>query len=260
MNIASMHIYFRQYAQQMGMQNTRAIRPEQIDIVINTSIIDTVKSIIKQNVNLTNDRATMDGSKIGQINALKSLYKVIDVDATPINGRFTKDNENYFYVITSTIKNFTSDGEFDCLYLNKLSINYLNGDKRTQQFPIRIIDDSELENTLNDHILRPSFKSPVAVVHDDSVDIYISRCSSTGGLKFNLNPNIVKVSYIEKPAVVKYDSENGIESVDCNLPEHLHIDIVKHAVDLYRIAVNGSLYDSQSQAQPQSQAGAQNQA
>ena len=35
MTIADMHINFRQYAQQMGMQNVRAILPEQIDILIN---------------------------------------------------------------------------------------------------------------------------------------------------------------------------------------------------------------------------------
>mgnify|MGYP006955536998 CR=1 FL=1 len=29
-----MHVMFRQYAQQMGMQNVRAILPEQIDLLI----------------------------------------------------------------------------------------------------------------------------------------------------------------------------------------------------------------------------------
>ena len=32
MTIAEMHVWFRQYAQQMGMQNVRAILPEQIDL------------------------------------------------------------------------------------------------------------------------------------------------------------------------------------------------------------------------------------
>ena len=37
MTIAEMHVWFRQYAQQMGMQNVRAILPEQIDLLINNS-------------------------------------------------------------------------------------------------------------------------------------------------------------------------------------------------------------------------------
>lgn len=43
-----MHRMFRQYAQQMGMQNTRAILPEQIDLLINNSISDTINQVITQ--------------------------------------------------------------------------------------------------------------------------------------------------------------------------------------------------------------------
>ena len=86
MNIGEMHVWFRQYAQQMGMQNVRAILPEQIDILINTSITDTVNQIIRENVGVTNDRIITDNSKIGQINALKSLYKVQELtfDTVPV--------------------------------------------------------------------------------------------------------------------------------------------------------------------------------
>ena len=40
MTTPEMHVMFRQYAQQMGMQNTRAILPEQIDLLLNTSQMD----------------------------------------------------------------------------------------------------------------------------------------------------------------------------------------------------------------------------
>ena len=78
MNIPEMHVWFRQYAQQMGLQNVRAILPEQIDLVINTSITDIVNQIITQNIGVTNDRIITDNSKISQINALRSLYKTIE--------------------------------------------------------------------------------------------------------------------------------------------------------------------------------------
>ena len=76
MKIPQMHIWFRQYAQQMGMQNVRAILPEQIDLMINTSISDIVNELIQTNVGLTNDRIVTNNSKIGQINALRTLYRV----------------------------------------------------------------------------------------------------------------------------------------------------------------------------------------
>jgi hypothetical protein len=83
MLLTDMHVWFRQYAQQMGMQNTRAILPEQIDILLNTSINDIVNQIIKENIGITNDRVITDNSKIGQINALRSLYKVKEIEFKP---------------------------------------------------------------------------------------------------------------------------------------------------------------------------------
>ena len=83
MNIAEMHVYFRQYAQQMGMQNVRAILPEQIDLLINTSISDTVNQLIQQNIGITNDRVITDNSKIGQINAFRTLYSVAELMVLP---------------------------------------------------------------------------------------------------------------------------------------------------------------------------------
>ena len=76
MDIREMHQMFRQYAQQMGMQNVRAILPEQIDLLINNSISDTINQVITQNIGITNDRVISDASKLNQVNALKSLYKV----------------------------------------------------------------------------------------------------------------------------------------------------------------------------------------
>ena len=70
MTAPEMHVMFRHYAQQMGMQNVRAILPEQIDLLLNTSTMDTVNEIIKQNIGITNDRIITDNSKIGQINAI----------------------------------------------------------------------------------------------------------------------------------------------------------------------------------------------
>src|SRR5574344_2058765 len=76
MTISEMHVWFRQYAQQMGMQNVRAILPEQIDNLINTAIKDTVAEIITKSVGTTNDRVITDNAKLANINALRTLYRV----------------------------------------------------------------------------------------------------------------------------------------------------------------------------------------
>ena len=263
-----MHVWFRQYAQQMGMQNVRAILPEQIDLLINSSITDTINQVITQNIGITNDRVITDNSKIGQINALRSLYKVKTVQALPGAGEsstttpFIKGEETHILRMYADIKNFDnggseSTGKFDYLYLVDLAINY--SDLRnstgsptilTNYFPVRLIDDAYLSDTLNDFVLRPRLRTPVAVLYNDQLDIYIDNLTS-GKLPENLNPYKLRVSYIAKPAVVAYKSDLGGTDINCNLPEYMHVDILKHAVDLYRIAVSGALSASQQAEQNQ---------
>ena len=133
MNIAEMHVWFRQYAQQMGLQNVRAILPEQIDLVINTSITDIVNQIITQNIGITNDRIITDNSKISQINALRTLYKTFDSSFTSTKVEvWTKDNTSPTKHLSAKITDLdkaNSNKDFDYLFLVDLSIRYtLNAD------------------------------------------------------------------------------------------------------------------------------------
>ena len=269
MTISEMHVWFRQYAQQMGMQNVRAILPEQIDLLINSSITDTINQIITQNIGVTNDRIITDNSKIGQINALRSLYKVKTVQAIPANSGtsspavpFIKGDETHILRIYADIKNFDnggsgSTGVFDYLYLVDLAINYSDlitptssPNILTNYFPVRLIDDAYLADTLNDFVLRPRLRTPIAVIYNDQLDIYIDNLTDNK-LPEGLNPNKLRVSYIAKPAIVAYRSDLGGTDIDCNLPEYMHVDILKHAVDLYRIAISGSLSATQQAEQNQ---------
>ena len=262
MTIAEMHVWFRQYAQQMGMQNVRAILPEQIDLLINTSITDTINQIITQNIGVTNDRVITDNSKIGQINALRSLYKVIEVIADPDNGDepFSKGNIDTIYNIIANFEDI--DGEpgqaFDYLYLVDLAINYKTStNKITNYFPVRLIDDAFIADTLNDFILKPRVRTPIAVIYNNKIQLYINDIVNTG-LPQNLTPNVLRISYIGKPAKVAYLSDVGGTNIDCDLPEYMHVDILKHAVDLYRISISGALSGAQSQQQAQQQENVRN--
>lgn len=263
MTIAEMHVWFRQYAQQMGMQNVRAILPEQIDLLINTSITDTINQIITQNIGVTNDRVITDNSKIGQINALRSLYKVIEVIADPDNGDepFSKGNIDTIYNIIANFRDIDGEEpgqEFEYLYLVDLAINYKTStNKITNYFPVRLIDDAFLADTLNDFILKPRVRTPIAVIYNNKIQLYINDIVNTG-LPQNLIPNVLRISYIGKPAKVAYLSDVGGTNVDCDLPEYMHVDILKHAVDLYRISISGALSGAQSQQQAQQQENVRN--
>ena len=132
MTTPEMHVMFRQYAQQMGMQNVRAILPEQIDLLLNTSQIDIINDVIKQNINITNDRIITDNSKIGQINALRSLYHVHYIDMSPYLNESKESRTFVFNASDRFTGRMTTD--FDkidgvslipqYMYLVDFSINY----------------------------------------------------------------------------------------------------------------------------------------
>ena len=288
MGIAEMHIYFRQYAQQMGMQNVRGILPAQIDIALNTSILDITNQIVRENVGVRNDRVIANPSKINQVNALRSLYKVVELPLTGATPFMELDSEDAFIGLMSN--KYDNNGVFDNvstthapdhLYLVDFSVCYkattdgYGGTHRTSEvtevddsktiyFEARIIDEASLANTLFDYILRNKITSPIIVTYnDDKYDLYIDRFykhTDNGNdyyrLANNLIPFKLKMSYIQKPAVVRFftditDATAQDHDVDCDLPESMHIDIVKHAVDLYLRSIHGNLYNTQQTTQPQ---------
>lgn len=317
MTIAEMHINFRQYAQQMGMQNVRAILPEQIDILLNQSITDTVNQLIRENIGVTNDRVVTDNSKIGQINAFRTLYKVKEIPisfanqylktTTTITTEGGEEITNVVEEIVSiagqdsditegnvrTIIKYTALGSLftystqdrlsgkikhvgtqeanvnDALFgtymfFVDMSINYTavgNETILTAWYPVRIVDDAYLSDTLNDFILKNRFRSPVGVIYDNNtLELYIDKFDAgnnpvitiSSGSNVKLTPKSLRISTVQKPKIVRYteDISEG-SSIDCDLPESMHGDIVKHAVDLYRVAVNGSLQASQDAEQAQ---------
>ena len=265
MDIQEMHQMFRQYAQQMGMQNVRAILPEQIDLLINNSISDTINQVITQNIGVTNDRVISDASKLNQINALKSLYKVWKGS---IANATTKGKEKTNYIISFQLPllNFKTNGNYtednvsstaiSFLYAVDLSINYKKADFITNVFPVRIVDDQFVADVVNDFVLAPKMRSPVASIHDNLIELYIDKAdekpSSSQPFKFNgVSINELRFSYIAKPAIVKFAEDVDGTNVDCDLPEYMHVDIIKHAVELYQLAKSGSLAAAQQAQQNQ---------
>lgn len=231
-----MHVMFRQFAQQMGMQNVRAILPEQIDLLINTSISDTVNQIIQTNIGVTNDRVVTDNSKVGQVNSLRTLYKAINVEAS--NFSSTSINK-YSNKLSCNI----DDIDIDPLYLVDFSIDYKNDDFQTNLFPIRLIDDIFLADVLNDFVLKPRFRSPIITIVNNKLDIYLGEPESS------LNPNTIRISYISKPIKVKYNLDTGKENINSDMPEHLHEHIVKHAVELWQAAITNSIVSERNRQQ-----------
>lgn len=121
MDISEMHKMFRQYAQQMGMQNVRAILPEQIDLFVNNSISDTINQVITQNIGITNDRVISDASKLNQVNALKSLYKVWKGSITNVTVK-GKEKTSYIISFQLPLNNFKTTGSYTDMVIHLLQL------------------------------------------------------------------------------------------------------------------------------------------
>ena len=249
----------------MGMQNVRAILPEQIDNLINTAIKDTVDEVINKSVGTTNDRVITDNAKLANVNALRTLYRVKTYTTTNSNTISAYANSPYS-VSSNTV--FSSE---NVLYYVDFSIKYdLGGDKESRLFPIRIIDDSYLADVLNDWVLAPRMRTPVMVIYNDDAsgadakdskfDIYIGDNDSISTIASTAKIKSIRCSYIKAPKQVAYLSDVGGTNVDSDLPEQLQIPMLKHAVDLYRVSINGSLYSNQQNAQQNQQEIARNNA
>lgn len=281
MDISEMHQMFRQYAQQMGMQNVRAILPEQIDLLINNSISDTINQVITQNIGITNDRVISDASKLNQVNALKSLYKVwkgsiadvtikgkektsyiisfqlpLDCFKLKESGENVYTNEEQYVEIKGEQRVTKNYSIISFLYVVDLSINYNKTNFVTNIFPVRIVDDQFVADVVNDFVLAPKMRSPVASIHDNLIELYIDKADAKpeNGQAFTFNGvsiNELRLSYIAKPAVVRFAEDINGTNVDCDLPEYMHVDIVKHAVVLYQIAKSRSLAAAQQAQQNQ---------
>ena len=80
MTIQEMHQTFRVFAQQMGMQLVRAILPEEIDVYLNTAIVEKTREVILSNtVTAFSDRVSVQDNSISPINYIRTLYKIIEI-------------------------------------------------------------------------------------------------------------------------------------------------------------------------------------
>lgn len=201
MDIEAMHKLFRVLGQQMGMQQVRAILPASIDTYLNNAITAKVRTLLIENLKIDfESRMVITRDEIIPINALRTLY----TEASP----------------TVTSKQFAIPN--DLMILLGVAIDY---GSNTNRYGCRLIDNIELENTLNDYCNGAYKEHPIANLYGTNVRLYFG----------DYNPTTITsyVKYIKYPAIVKLDENNSSACVDCDLPDYLHDEIVEIAVKNY---------------------------
>lgn len=214
MTIGEMHVMFRQLAQQMGMQTIRAILPSEIDACINIAINDVIKKLIAENLGSAgNEQVTIYNARVGQINGLSTLSKRLNLTA-PIKSN--QRNCYTTYVPLDTV-----------MYITAVEIGY---EETNSFYDARVTQAELLGRTLEDYCNAPTYKSPVVVFlgQVDRVDVEVYSSSTGNGLI----PTKANAVIISKPAVVMYNDVEE-DGVDCDMPDYMHIDIVKVAAEIY---------------------------
>lgn len=228
MNIEEMHVTFREMGQQMGMQTTRAIYIEDIDICLNAAILNKVKEIIYTNLGVVayRDKVAFTAQAVTPINALRTLYTYGTIEQGQITGEGTELNPYQLSIPNEGVMMFTG---FHISYNGKTI------------YDARIIEIEKLGQTLRDFCNRAAIDAPIAVVTDGDenilVDIYTGRAKPT-------KPQTVKYLYIKEPAKVHYDEDNVGDRVDCDLPVYLHTEVVADAVRIYLNSIGAVANDA----------------
>lgn len=262
-----MHEEFRNFGQNMGFQNVRAILPEQIDSCLNSAITQVVNSIYKAHSNKLTDNTHRKANN-ETTNALRTLLRSFVIEIGNDGFKYEKGFDDKCLSAHFSTGGLTKDINSDVMYYSDFMIVegfgefdengiYQGTNTYERLLPIRFTDADALAESLNDFILQPCASSPILVMYgnenqtgvddlDVKFDLYLGELIKTDSGKYQLSnhkiPLKVICNYIKTPAIVNLEKQ-----IDCDLPEHLHDSVVKIAVGLYKVAISKN---QQTQQQP----------
>lgn len=207
-----MHTTFRTLGQQMGMQLIRAILPESIDVFINEVINEKVRNVVMNNVATQfNDRVAIQDNSISPINSIRTLSK-----REPLTIGLPSTGEEYYAI----------DMDIDrVMFYTSFSVKYAT--KGT--YGARFIESDKVDDTRRDYCNRESWDAPIVTMlsneqNEEYVRLYTDNISKI--------PVSLEVGYIKLPVKVKWSNDVNT-SINCDLPEYIHNEIVELAVDKY---------------------------
>lgn len=239
MDIQEMHILFRQLGQQMGMQTIRALTPEQIDTLINSSIKDVLSQVVQSNIIKSTDNVsqTQDNYKLGPINSLGSLYRRQEIDLVPPAPDTNQDGRIFQLIVNkgidkmttkfyrykpsssssiSTIAEYFYIVAFNLIYDKPAQnvIGYTGIEDTDNSFgyvqpaiqgigrkiPVDIIDEAKIFECFQDEYLKPKITHPCIVMFDDNqFDLYMGNF-----IKNSTNTYRLEYGILPKTLVMSY--------------------------------------------------------
>ena len=223
MDTYAMHVLFRTLGQQQGLQQVRGILAESIDAFLNESIIQNVRVALLNNSQPSKDSRTPQYTKISPISAYHTLF---------ITERLTKNLNHEETNVGKEIDIILSEVP---LCITNFSISYGTGENKVINKDCRVIESERLNQTLDDYLNRASHDYPIVSLLNGNSDKQFDIILFTGDSQKDVKDVII--NYVKMPDTVHLDEEHyGTSedtSISCDLPEHLHHQIVETAVGLW---------------------------
>lgn len=206
MNIQEMHQYFRVYGQQVGMQNIRAILPEEIDAFLNVAINEKIREVLITNTTSNNTGLTIN-SEIGNLNFFRTLTLTKGLQLEKV----VKNDKGFKYFGTIDFS--------DIMFVMSICISY----DGFNTYDCRIIDINSINNVLNDYCNSPSKEYPACVITTN-----INNKNIVAIYPEDIEIKDSSITIIKNPNIVSLEKD-----VSCDLPEYIHYEIVQLAVQAY---------------------------
>lgn len=224
MDIYAMHVLFRTLGQQQGLQQVRGILPESIDEFINESIVQNVRASLLGNAQPQQDVRTPQYTKVSALNAYYTLFVTYS-----FNKNISYKTANEGTIVECTLPETP-------LAITNFVVKYKAGDDKFVKRDCRVIESERIHQTLNDYLNRASYDFPIVNLVKGHSDKRFDISLFTGDSRLDVSG--FDISYIRMPATVHLDEDawesgNTETSVNCDLPEHLHRQIVETAVALW---------------------------
>lgn len=135
---------FRVYGQQIGMQKMRNILDEEIDVFLNSAVIEKIRQVLGTNVNAQfADKVSIQQNSISPINYVRTLIKT-SMLSIKTNMAVAPEDVNLMYILGVTV-----DGH-----------------------KARFIEPVDIENTINDYCNSPSKEYPIFTFINNSFRVY----------------------------------------------------------------------------------------
>jgi hypothetical protein len=205
MTVSEMHDYFKSLIDKMDSLNYPNFEPEEIDLYLNEEGQDALVKLRYSGRPLAFGQAFEETQK--RTDDLRILVTNAEIPALPIdaqnkpNSRFFQLPQDYWFAVNEEALVERSD---------------CNGESVTDRVRITVTSHDDYTNVIRDPFKRPNGTKVLRLMFQDKAELI-------GSPTTNLVTYILR--YIRKPIRISLSS-----LTDCELPDHLHQEVVKMAV------------------------------